>query len=141
MGLRLFFLPNFPGAMFIQGATLIPDSRVCFKPKAQLLCKTRLKWLPNAKFTYFFPLIDLSIKKSKVLLTDDFGKHFEIDDVQKVLKKIQVMSLVFRNFVFKFVLFCFLFKAKEWSLVFIYQILDSTDFSKNQLKTWHFLVF
>ena len=137
----MFFLPNFPGAMFIQGATLIPDSRVCFKPKAQLLCKPRLKWLPNAKFTYFFPLIDLSIKKSKVLLTDDFGKHFEIDDVQKVLKKIQVMSLVFRNFVFKFVLFCFLFKAKEWSLVFIYQILDSTDFSKNQVKTWHFLVF
>ena len=28
MGLRLFFLSNFPGAMFIQGATFIPDSRV-----------------------------------------------------------------------------------------------------------------
>ena len=28
MGLRLFFLLNFPGAMFIQGATFIPDSRV-----------------------------------------------------------------------------------------------------------------
>ena len=28
MGLRLFFLPNFPGAMFIQGATFIPDYRV-----------------------------------------------------------------------------------------------------------------
>ena len=28
MGLRLFFLPNFQGAMFIQGATFIPDSRV-----------------------------------------------------------------------------------------------------------------
>ena len=28
MGLRLFFLPNFPGATFIQGATFIPDSRV-----------------------------------------------------------------------------------------------------------------
>ena len=28
MGLRLFFLPNFPGAMFIQEATFIPDSRV-----------------------------------------------------------------------------------------------------------------
>ena len=28
MGLRLFFLPNFPGAMFIQGGTFIPDSRV-----------------------------------------------------------------------------------------------------------------
>ena len=28
MGLLLFFLPNFPGAMFIQGATFIPDSRV-----------------------------------------------------------------------------------------------------------------
>ena len=25
---RLFFLQNFPGAMFIQGATFIPDSRV-----------------------------------------------------------------------------------------------------------------
>ena len=28
MGLRLFFLTNFPGAMFFQGATFIPDSRV-----------------------------------------------------------------------------------------------------------------
>ena len=28
MGLRLFFLTNFPGAMLIQGATFIPDSRV-----------------------------------------------------------------------------------------------------------------
>ena len=30
MGLRLFFLPNFPGATFIQRATFIPDSRVDF---------------------------------------------------------------------------------------------------------------
>ena len=28
MGLRLFFLPIFPHATFIQGATFIPDSRV-----------------------------------------------------------------------------------------------------------------
>ena len=28
MGLSLFFLPNFPGATCIQGATFIPDSRV-----------------------------------------------------------------------------------------------------------------
>ena len=28
MGLRLFFLPNYPGATFIQGAMFIPDSRV-----------------------------------------------------------------------------------------------------------------
>ena len=27
-GATLFFLPNFPGAMFIQGATFIPDSIV-----------------------------------------------------------------------------------------------------------------
>ena len=27
-GLRLLFLPNVPGAMFIQGGTFIPDSRV-----------------------------------------------------------------------------------------------------------------
>ena len=28
MGLRLFFLPNFPEATFIQGAMFFPDSRV-----------------------------------------------------------------------------------------------------------------
>ena len=28
MGLHLFFLPNFPGATFIQGVMFIPDSRV-----------------------------------------------------------------------------------------------------------------
>ena len=28
MGLGLFFLPNFPGATFIQGAKFIPDSRI-----------------------------------------------------------------------------------------------------------------
>jgi len=27
MGLRLFFLTNFPGATFIQGATFFPDSK------------------------------------------------------------------------------------------------------------------
>ena len=31
MGLLLFFLSNFPGAMFIQGGTFIPDSRVLTK--------------------------------------------------------------------------------------------------------------
>ena len=29
-----------------------------------------------------------------------------------------------------------LFKAKEWLLVFIYQILDSTDFSNSRLDTF-----
>ena len=33
MGLRLFFLPNFPSATFIQGATFIPDSRVVTNKK------------------------------------------------------------------------------------------------------------
>ena len=33
MGLCLFFLPKFPGAMYIQGATFIPDSRVDYKIK------------------------------------------------------------------------------------------------------------
>jgi hypothetical protein len=33
MGLRLFFLPNFLGATFIQGAMFIPDSRVYKKQK------------------------------------------------------------------------------------------------------------
>ena len=31
MGLRLFFLPNYPRATFIQGATFIPDSIVALK--------------------------------------------------------------------------------------------------------------
>ena len=31
MGLSLFFLPNFPGATFIQGGTFVPDSRVGLK--------------------------------------------------------------------------------------------------------------
>ena len=30
-GLRLLFLPNVPGAMFIQGGTFIPDSRVLIR--------------------------------------------------------------------------------------------------------------
>ena len=39
MGLRLFFFPNFPGAMFIEGATFIPDSRVgpMNPPKQEIL--------------------------------------------------------------------------------------------------------
>ena len=40
MGLRLFFLPNFPGAMFIQGGTFIPDSRVV----------SSLEYLPHSNF-------------------------------------------------------------------------------------------
>ena len=44
MGLRLFFLPNFPGATFIQGATFIPDSRVvvflCNEGEGKSGCKT-----------------------------------------------------------------------------------------------------
>ena len=41
MGLRLFFLPNFPGAMFIQGATFIPDSRVGIRiKKSQCVMKS-----------------------------------------------------------------------------------------------------
>ena len=37
MGLCLFFLPNFPGAMFIQGATFIPDSRVSVHEKGTFM--------------------------------------------------------------------------------------------------------
>ena len=37
MGLRLFFWTNFSGAMFIQGAMFIPDSRVYFGPFAFVL--------------------------------------------------------------------------------------------------------
>ena len=43
MGLRLFFLPNFPGATFIQGDMFIPDSRVV--GKGHDMTVTKLKWL------------------------------------------------------------------------------------------------
>ena len=36
MGLRLFFLPNFSGATFIQGGMFIPDSRVVGCPARQV---------------------------------------------------------------------------------------------------------
>ena len=73
------------------------------------------------------------------------SKHQKSQVQQKswkiVLKNIQDISLVFWNFVFCSVLLL----EKRRSLIFIYQTLDSTDFyfcfSKNQLKTWHFLVF
>ena len=41
MGLRLFFLTNFLGAMFIQGATFIPDSRLVRKFVTMLILKAR----------------------------------------------------------------------------------------------------
>ena len=37
MGLPLFFLPNLPGATFIQGGTFIPDSRVGQKSWKKIL--------------------------------------------------------------------------------------------------------
>ena len=42
MGLSLFFWPNFPGAMFIQGATFIPDSRVYKKNSEKKILYTNL---------------------------------------------------------------------------------------------------
>ena len=42
MGLRLFFLPNFLGATFIQGATFIPDSRV--ETELRALATARTHW-------------------------------------------------------------------------------------------------
>ena len=59
MGLRLFFLPNFPGAMFIQGGTFIPDSRVC-------TLTSKVPWFSSAslQFSYFL----LEGKKKKIWL-------------------------------------------------------------------------
>ena len=48
MGLRLFFLPNFPGATFIQGAMFIPNSRVRELVNLWfhiLMSRTGYKWL------------------------------------------------------------------------------------------------
>ena len=38
MGLCLLFLPNFPGATFIQGGTFIPESRVTSRQIQSGLC-------------------------------------------------------------------------------------------------------
>ena len=55
MGLCLFFLPNFPGATFIQGGTFIPDSRVDInvilgKEQSEL---ADLAWSPFSKVFYW----------------------------------------------------------------------------------------
>ena len=49
MGLRLFFLSNFPGSTFIQGVTFIPDSRV------------HCHWLGFSSFILNFGQRDLSV--------------------------------------------------------------------------------
>ena len=46
MGLRLSFLPNFPGATFIQGGTFIPDSKVGQKIKSLEDCLDLLTFQP-----------------------------------------------------------------------------------------------
>ena len=53
MGPLLFFLPNFPGAMFIQGVTFIPDSRVVYFYHNQTALITISKALLG-KLTDFF---------------------------------------------------------------------------------------
>ena len=50
MGLRLFFLPNFPGATFIKGGMFIPDSRVVV-----------------VKYFLFSYVVVFSISRSKIL--------------------------------------------------------------------------
>ena len=46
MGLRLFFLPNFLGATFIQGGMFIPDSRVAQKASHTRKPEGQEKWRP-----------------------------------------------------------------------------------------------
>ena len=52
MGLHLFFLPNYPGAKFIQGARFIPDSRVVLAVYHSLVsyvltASTRIHFYPH----------------------------------------------------------------------------------------------
>ena len=61
MGLRLFFLPKFPGAMFIQGATFIPDSRV-YK-----LCHYLVFYL------YFFQELKPTLDELGISLPEELG--------------------------------------------------------------------
>ena len=55
MGLRLFFLP---GAMFIQGATFIPDSRVTCKV---LMWKLKLKSQMVSSLGVSIQIVDMDI--------------------------------------------------------------------------------
>ena len=52
-GLCLLFYPNGPGATFIQGATLIPESR---EPKYVPKSITLLKFGPRSKTRFFIPM-------------------------------------------------------------------------------------
>ena len=72
MGLRLFFLPNFPGTTFIQGGTFISDSRVgpsgSAGPKALYIhAQTFLYFLPSMLSVY---KIGYSTKQSSIKATN-----------------------------------------------------------------------
>ena len=75
MGLRLFFMPKFPGATFIQGVTFIPDSRVSKQKnkrgvksdfEKKMLLKTRLWYnLLIRVMSYYFVAIDFNVCHQK----------------------------------------------------------------------------
>jgi hypothetical protein len=57
MGLCLFFLPNFPGATFIQGDTFIPDSREVRRVKrTKVKCSHGLP-ISNPKKFHIFVIV------------------------------------------------------------------------------------
>ena len=65
MRLCLLFLPNVPGAMFIQGGTFIPDSRVVLLLTSNLTNELRLNQFLEPKTTV----------ANKSLKTDANGAH------------------------------------------------------------------
>ena len=65
-GLCLLFLPNVPGAMFIQGGTFIPDSRVLLEKIVLVIEKTLLTFEAEGReFSKFLKSLEQFIRTLK----------------------------------------------------------------------------
>jgi hypothetical protein len=65
MELRLFFLLNFPGAIFIQGSTFIPDSRVQTKTATIFSDSIRFQFRKNWEEQIFCQIGECATQKQK----------------------------------------------------------------------------
>ena len=87
MGLHLFFLTNFPGAMFIQGSTFIPDSRVV------MYCQRQVFLLQLSKETCYLILPYVNTQRSDLATSLFFDK---LCNHKQVYKQFAYFSLIFQ---------------------------------------------
>ena len=80
----MFFLPNFPGAMFIQGVTFIPDFRVWFWP---------LEIISDIKDVIVIPKASKSLLQSFCSFVTDVAHFLSFGGLQ--LYNLEVMPITY----------------------------------------------